>query len=132
MNSELDIDQAKNIKVAKEEKIEIDKLVTRTNQYPEKMKLLCFPYCPMMNVLTNRSSPSYYNFFYPEAFLPENQQEVINNLKLNDTVIVLQKKGKIEPEALYEDVRFGKLKNYILKNYKMDFETENFAIYTKR
>lgn len=129
MNYELDSPHARYIKVSKEQKNELDSIIGQIDELGTDKKLLCFPYCPMMNVLTQRESPSYFNFFYPEAFLISDQQNVIDELKKSDSIIVIQKKGKIEPEADREDRNFSVLRNYIIKNYNMSFETRNFTVY---
>lgn len=130
--SELDIEKARGIKVLPDKKYELDLLLDKLSKYPRSQYILCFPYCPMLNVLADRKSPSYFNFFYSEAFLSSSQGKVIDDLKKNSTIVVLQKKGKIEPEALYEDRRLEKLKNYVLKNYKKEFETGNFTVYVEK
>ncbi len=129
---EVNLSRTKFLRTSLNTKKEIEYLTAKLKKYKSTKKLLCFPYCPLMNVLVEMKSPSYYNFFYPEAFLTKNQDEVINNLKNNETVVVLQKKGDIDREALYEDVKFAKLKNYILKNYSKLFETANFAVYSNQ
>ncbi|HVT00817.1 MAG TPA: hypothetical protein VHE53_01115 [Patescibacteria group bacterium] len=117
------------IMVSYEDRNELNYLVEKINVYPSERKLLCFPYCPLMNVITQRESPSYFNFFYPEAFLKSDQEGVISDIKKSNPIIVVQKVGKLELEANFEDKRFGILKNYIIQNYKKTFETKDFAVY---
>ncbi|HVZ67717.1 MAG TPA: glycosyltransferase family 39 protein [Patescibacteria group bacterium] len=126
---ELSEPQAKGIKVSHEDKKELDYVISKINKYPKNKKLLCFPYCPLMSVITNRDNTSYYNFFYPEAFLPEDQPYVIDELKKTNSIIVIQKVGKLELEANLEDKRFGKLKKYLMSHYKKAFETKDFIVY---
>lgn len=98
----------------------------------EKETILCFPYCPMVNVLAQRKSSSYFSFFYQETIRAKDQARVISDLKTSKTkLIVLQKPGTIEKEALYEDKRLALLKSYFLANYHLTFSTPNFSIYEK-
>lgn len=92
--------------------------------------ILCFPYCPLLNVLTQRKSGSYFSFFYPETIRAKDQKRVIDDLKKNQTkIIIVQKPGEIEKEALYENNRLSLLRNYFLSNYNPVFSSQNFVIY---
>jgi len=94
--------------------------------------ILCFPYCPLVNVLTQRNSGSYFSFFYNETIRASDQARVIDDLKTTHTkLIVLQKTGVIEKEAAYEDKRLSVLKKYLFENYQLTFFTQNFAVYEK-
>jgi hypothetical protein len=100
------------------------------NKTSSDIKLLCFPYCSFPQFLSNRGDVSYFNFFY--KFMPENQIRVIKDLNNSKNVtILIQKPGPIEKEALYEDEKLKILKQYVLSNYKLKKNTQNFYIYEK-
>lgn len=99
----------------------------------EKDSILCFPYCPLINVLAQRKSGSYFSFFYPETIRIKDQNRVINDLTKNRTkIIILQKTGKIEKEALYENKRLSLLNEYFISDFIPVFSSLNFVIYQKR
>jgi hypothetical protein len=92
--------------------------------------MLCFPYCPLINVLAQRNSGSYFSFFYQETMRAKDQSRVITDLKNSRTkLIVIQKPGDIEKEASYENQRLAILRKYILANYHPTFSTQNFTVY---
>jgi hypothetical protein len=128
-SSSLLVPQTKFIKVSKQNKQELNFLITYLDTlYPNNKKLLCFPYCPMMNVLADRNSPSYFSFFYQESFLPQDQLQVIQDIKRENPILLIQKKGNIEPEANFEDRRLSVLKHFITSHMKK-LETQNFIVY---
>ena len=95
--------------------------------------ILCFPYCPLINVLAQRNSGSYFSFFYPETIRVKDQNRVIDDLKKNETkIIILQKSGTIEKEALYENKRLSLLKEYFISDFSPIFSSQNFVIYNKK
>jgi len=95
-------------------------------------KILCFPYCPILNYLSKLESASYFNFFYPETFRAENQNRVITDLeKANNAIVLVQRPGVIEKEANFEDKRLNVLKKFITNNYRQVKATEDFSIYVK-
>jgi hypothetical protein len=128
-----DIGEMKYIKILDKEKSDLDNLVYHIKtSTPKSEKILCFPYCPMINFLSERSTASYFNFFYPETFLAQDQARVIDDLKKSkETLILVQRNGAIENEANYEDNRLKILKQYILSHYKLQEATENFFVYGK-
>ncbi|MDO8621274.1 MAG: hypothetical protein Q7R31_03255 [Candidatus Levybacteria bacterium] len=125
----LNIKQAKYINIPISQKNDLEPLI----DYVKKVslnngKLLCFPYCPLLNFLTDRDNASYFNFFY--KFRPGDQNKVIVDIGNNKNIIILiQKMGEIEKEANYEDEKLSVLKTFIQTNYKPTKTTQNFYIY---
>lgn len=125
---DLDIKEEKYIKVPLNEKKDLESTVNYVkNNTSPNTKLLCFPYCPLMNFLTERDNASYFNFFY--KFRVEDQDGVIKELHSNKNIVIVQKTGVIEKEADFEDEKLNVLKKFIQKNYKLDKTTQNFYIY---
>ncbi len=121
------------LKIPAEEKTELEMLITEINKRVNKSEsILCFPYCPLLQVLTERRSASYFSFFYPETFRVDDEKIAIENIITNKpSVIVFQRKGYIEPEAHYEDKRLKIFIAFIKANYHEIKDTENFSIYVK-
>lgn len=91
--------------------------------------ILCFPYCPLINFLSQRDSPSFFSFFYKETFLESDQNKVVADIKTAKPLLfVMQKKGTIEKEAEEENLRLQKLKNFLENNATEVIETKNFRI----
>lgn len=129
----MSIEEGKNILIPQSQNKDLNETISYVNflSLPSE-KLLCFPYCPMLNYLSEKKSASRFNFFYPETFRIKDQVTVINDLKNSKgTVILLQKPGSIEKEANFEDKRLSVLKKFITDNYKSVKTTQNFYIYTK-
>lgn len=128
----LNLPETKYIRVSRENKEELEFLVSYIKKHVSfDGKIFCFPYCPMMNVLAQRNSASYYSFFYFETFMEKDQRAVIADLQFNQpSIILIQKKGDIEPEAGFEDDRLDDLKSFIIEKYKEELETKNFKIYS--
>jgi hypothetical protein len=127
----LELAQGKYIKVSKSENDDLKKttsfIFTHT---PKNGKIICFPYCLLLYDLVERESASYFSFFYFEQFMDTNQKDLIRELnKKRADMVVLQKKGEIEPEALFEDKRLATLKKYFVTHYKKVYETNNFVLY---
>lgn len=128
------IPEAKGIKIAREKADELGAITTyiKNNTQPDD-KILCFPYCPLLFVLTERNSASYFSFFYPETFRVSDQERVIKDIiKNKPKMIVLQRVGTIEPEANFEDKRLTVLKNYFFSHYQKSKETKNFLFYVPK
>lgn len=125
------VPEAFGIKVSNNEANELSSIITYIkSKTTDNQTVLCFPYCPLMNVLTERKSASYFSFFYPETFETSDQSRVINDLKKNKpSMIIIQKKGSIEPEASFENQRLKILLSYFLSHYKLSKQTSNFALY---
>jgi hypothetical protein len=131
LTREISIPSTKYIKVNKADKYELEYLTAVVKKQTSTTdRIFCFPYCPMMYVLTERRNASYYSFFYFEVFMAKDQDQVIEQLRQNKPkLVLLQKKGPIEQEALYENERLHKLVSFITKNYKKVDETRNFVLY---
>lgn len=129
LTANLGLPSTRGVFVFPEEKTELEKIhhYLQTNQLTNN--LLCFPYCPMMNFLMQKNNPSYFSFFYFETFMAKNQEEVINDLKIYRPLVIMQKKGLLEPEAEFENERLAMLKNYILNNSNLLFSSDNFEFY---
>ncbi len=125
----LDVKEAKYIRIPTSQKKDLESIVSYTKTTSANTKLLCFPYCPLFNFLTEKNNASYFNFFY--KFRLEDQARVIRDM--NDTknlVVLLQRKGEIEKEADFEDKKLNVLRRHILTNYKLKKITRNFYIYS--
>lgn len=123
-----EIPQFKGIKVTEVEKKELEKVYhyTQENIKPSD-NVFCFPYCPMVNFFTNRNNPTNFSFYFGETFSNYDQIQVINKLKIAKPVLIIQKKGSIEPEAEYENLRLNLLVDYINSKTTI-FESDNFVI----
>lgn len=128
------IKEAKGIKMPREEARELEMAVSYIkSSVSVKERIICFPYCPLIFVLSQRSSGSYFSFFYPETFRATDQDKTIRELKLNRTkMAIIQRRGNIEPEANYEDKRLKILRNYLVTHYKLVKETNNFYFYLQK
>jgi len=131
-NTHLKLDQTKGLSVDKSKAIELNEVISYIESKTNKNdKILCFPYCPLIYFLSQRLSASYFSFFYQETFLSSNQQETISDIKKNKTkLIIIQRKGLIEPEAEFEDKRLAELKTYFVSNFILIKKTENFYFYS--
>lgn len=118
----------RGIKLDKTQESELANLTMFLSKFPKDTKLICFPYCPLVNVIAERESPSYFSFFYNETFPASAQAEVIDDIKNKSALIVVQDKSRLEPEAKFEDIRLKRLKNYLTYHKKV-FETNNFTVY---
>lgn len=130
-NQELSIPEAKYIKVDKQTKDELDGVIKyiQLNSLG-KDKIFCFPYCPQIYFLANRNSASFFTLFYFETFMAKNQNVVISELKKEKPkLIIIQKKGRMSPNANIEKERLKDLYLYLINNYKITLSTKNFDIY---
>lgn len=127
----LDIKKASWISVHPKQKKEIEHVVSYLRQNTSNSEsILCFPYCPLLYVLTDRKSPSFFSFFYFETFRAMDQDRLIHDIETEKPkFIVIQKRGNIEPEAEFENQRLLKVREYIFNRYRSVKETENFSIY---
>lgn len=126
----LDVKEARYINIPIEQRNDLESVISyiKNTTLPTSTKLLCFPYCPLLNFLAERDNASYFSFFY--KFRREDQDRVIKDIGSNkDLIILVQRKGEIEKEANYEDENLKDLKGFIIKNYKLAKTTQNFYIY---
>ena len=124
---------AAGIKIIRSEAKELNAVTQYVKSVVKKNgTIVCFPYCPLMFALTERDSASYFSFFYPETFLYSDGQRFIGDIIKNKVkIIILQRKGNIEPEANFEDKRLDYVKRYFLLHYQLVGQTENFDFFTK-
>lgn len=128
---ELNIKEAKyiNIPINQQKDLELLENYIKSTT-PIDAKLLCFPYCPLSNFLTERDNASYFNFFY--KFRLEDQERTIRDMEdSKNLIILLQRKGEIEKEANFEDSKLKILRKFILTNYRLKKITQNFYVYSK-
>lgn len=119
------------IKVTKAEGKELEKLVAiiHANTQPND-PILCFPHCPLINVLSDRPSPSYFSFFYPETFRLSDQEKTIADLeRTSPKIVIIQKEGYADPFAQSRIDRLPKLMEYFESNYDPIYELENYKVY---
>lgn len=123
-----EIPQFKGIKVTEVEKYELEKIYhyTQENVKPSD-HVFCFPYCPMVNFFTYRNNPTNFSFYFGETFGDYDQVQIINKLKIVQPVLIIQKKGSIEPEAEYENLRLNLIVDYI-NSKTIIYESDNFII----
>lgn len=126
------IRETKFLKFPKTMRDDLDSVVNYVKRKVDKNEpIFCFPYCPMMYVLTERKSSSFYSLFYFETFLTEDQNKLISEIESQKPpLIAVQKTGDFEPRVDLESVRLSKVYDYIYKNYKKtNFKSDNFEIY---
>lgn len=130
LNETLNLPETKFIKVSPEEKKDVTEVVTYIKaNTKENERILCFPYCPMIFVLTQRNNISYFSIFYFETFLAKDQSLVIREIKTkNPSFIIVQKNGYIENEADFENNRLRDLKEFLFENSKVVLSNNNFMI----
>ena len=126
----LSLPETKYLKISPEEKRELTEIVSYVKRNSlVSDKIVCFPYCPMLFVLTQRNNVSFFNLFYFETFLAKDQTRVIGELKTKKLALILiQKKGYIENEADFEDFRLNSLKVFLFQNTEKVLENNNFII----
>lgn len=125
----LNIKEAAHINIPISQKNDLE-LVTNyiKNKTSPSDKLICIPYCSFSNFLSDRNNASYFGFFY--KFKPEDQKRVMEELNSSkNSIILIQKTGPIEKEAVYEDKSLNLLKQFVVSNYKLVKSTQNFYIY---
>ncbi|PIS14319.1 hypothetical protein COT64_03225 [Candidatus Shapirobacteria bacterium CG09_land_8_20_14_0_10_39_12] len=122
--------ETKYLKISPEEKRELTEIVSYVKRNSlVSDKIVCFPYCPMLFVLTQRNNVSFFNLFYFETFLAKDQTRVIGELKTKKLALILiQKKGYIENEADFEDFRLNSLKVFLFQNTEKVLENNNFIV----
>lgn len=125
---------ARFILVEKDQAEELTKLTAYIQKHTKHHEpIFCFPYCPMLYMISERCSPSYYSFFYPEVFPQSAQKNVIVEIETNKMrYVIMQKKGAIEPEADFENKRLSLLYRYLIIRYKVVFETQQFTVLRKQ
>ncbi len=121
------IEPAKYIKFNPEEKKEILRILSYINKHTEKDEsILCFPYCPMIYILSDRQGVTYYPIFG----LTYDQKLIISQIiEDHPKIIIVIKQGNF---ILSPSLEIGNLKNiyeYIRKNYQKISETNNFIVY---
>jgi len=128
-NKSLPNSSAKYIKFNSEEK---DEILTISNYVSKetlgKDNILCFPYCPMIYVLTQKSGATYYGIFG----LSNDQNRIIKELKEKPPkLIVVIKQGNF---ILSPSLKINNLLNiykYINAYYHRTLITQNFDVYKK-
>lgn len=129
--SSLTVKEAVLIKIPARQRNELKAIIDFIkNNTSQNDKLLCVPYCPFLNYLTDRKNASYFGFFY--KFNKNDQRKVIEDLKgSKNAVILVQRPGVIEKEANYENSNVNSLKAFISENYKLIKATGNFYVYNR-
>lgn len=119
--------------LSQKERMELEDVIAYIRGHvSEKNTIICFPYCPLLPVLADRGSASFFSFYYPETFREPDQKRVIDDIKAHKPpIIVLQQKGNIEQEATFEDKRLKDLRKFIMSRYHLTKKTDNFLIYSK-
>ncbi|MEP7167571.1 MAG: hypothetical protein ABI758_06380, partial [Candidatus Woesebacteria bacterium] len=133
LNNQSNLPKLTGLRISAEENKDLT-VLTDYFSAPERKNssILCFPYCPLLNVLLERESNLYFSFFYFETFRRDDQIAQIAQIRENQTdYIVIQEKGSIEPEAHYEDERLKDLEEYVHLHYKPVLQTKNFTVYRK-
>jgi len=121
------------IKVSNQQKNELEFIISYIKQNVSKRDtILCFPYCPMIYFLSRINSASYFSFFYPETFMTKDQDRVIAEIKINKPkLIIMQKRGELEPYADSEDKRLSVLRTFIIEHCEPIVSTKNFVILSR-
>lgn len=91
-------------------------------------KIICFPYCPMMYILSDRPGATYYGIFG----LTNDQNGIINQLKAEPpNVAVVIKQGDFILTPTLHIPSVVRIDSYIRHNYRSVRETKNFTIYSR-
>lgn len=121
------IPAAKYIKFNPEEKKEILQILSYINANTVKSEhILCFPYCPMIYILSDRQGATYYGIFG----LTYDQKLIISQIiEDHPKIIVVIKQGNFILSPSLEISNLKSIYVYIRKNYQKISETNNFIVY---
>jgi len=86
----------------------------------------------MILLQTDRTSPTYHNFFYPETYPTDRQSQTITELSRNPPkLVIIQKPGLLEPEANFQNTRLVELINYLDSGYHLVDENTDFWVLSR-
>lgn len=133
MEAKIDTRITLDIWVSQKEKAEVERTIRFINGNTSSSdQILCFPHCPMINILAERDPPSFFSFFYFETFRGQDQKREITELEKSDIkYLVLQKDGYINKYAGPEYIRLLELVNYFARNYSLVVSGNEFDIYER-
>jgi hypothetical protein len=122
------IPSARYLKFNSSQNRELTKVVKYVDINTSKNGLiLCFPYCPMLYILADRQGASYYGIFG----LANEEKKVLGELKVErPKIIVTIKQGDYILTPSLSINNFKIIYSYININYRSQFKTANFEVYT--
>lgn len=121
---------AKYLRFNPQQKTELTVIVNFIQAHSKKdQPVLCFPYCPMLYVLSDRQAATYYGIFG----LTRDEKDIIKQLdREKPPVVILIRQGSYILTPSLNINNFNLIYQYVKKEYVHSFSTVNFEVYLRK